>query len=337
MKKAFIIISVVVLAVIMYAYFLLFSSNTGTFKNKAVVYIPTGSTYENVKLILQENHIVSNMESFDKMARRMSFPNAIHPGKYQFTEGMGNYTMVQMLRGGKQVPVKLVINKLRTKNDIIKKICSNLEADSNQMRALFKDTAFLNKYQIDSNQIQTIIIPDTYQFYWNTDAKKAIEKIAKNYSKFWTNDRKQLAKKLNLTIPEVITLASIVEEETNMEEDKPKIASTYINRIRKGMPLQADPTLKFAVGNFALKRLLTVHTQFASPYNTYQNPGLPPGPICTPNTSTIDATLNAPETTFLYFCAREDFKGYSNFASTYEEHQQNARKYQQALNQRGIK
>lgn len=337
MKKAFLILGVLLIAALVYGYFLLFGSNTGDFKDKTFLYIPTGSSYENVKRLLEENHVLKNMASFDKMAQRMSYPEAIHPGKYQIDQGMGNYTIIQMLRRGRQVPVKLVINKLRTRNDIIRKICANLEVDSNELRSLFVDTIFLNKYQIDSNQIQAIILPDTYQFYWNTDGKKVMEKIAKNYSKFWTNDRREKAKKLNLSVPQIITLASIVEEETNKEEDKPNIASTYLNRIKKGMPLQADPTVKFAVGDFTIKRVLTVHTQIASPYNTYQKTGLPPGPICTPSINTIDATLDAPETNYLYFCAREDFKGYSNFAATYAEHQLNARKYQEALNARGIR
>ncbi|HPI54989.1 MAG TPA: endolytic transglycosylase MltG, partial [Chitinophagaceae bacterium] len=164
-----------------------------------------------------------------------------------------------------------------------------------------------------------------------------LDKIGRNYLKFWTAERKAKAAKQSMTQAQIITLASIVEEETNIPEDKLKIASTYMNRIHLGMPLQADPTLKFAVNDFTLRRLLTVHTQVNSPYNTYVHAGLPPGPICTPSMKTIDAVLDAPKTTYLYFCAREDFKGYSNFASTYAEHQQNARRYQAALNARGIK
>lgn len=250
---------------------------------------------------------------------------------------MGNFTIVQMLKGGKQIPVKLVINKLRTKDDIVRKICHSLEADSNELRMLFKDSSFLSTYGIDSNQIQVIVMPDTYQFYWNTNSKKAMEKIAKNYLKFWTKDRKDKAMKLNLSLPQIMTLSSIVEEETNMEDDKPIIASTYLNRLRKGMPLQADPTLKYAVGNFMLKRLTEVQMRSSSPYNTYRNKGLPPGPICTPAITTIDATLDAPATDYLYFCAREDLNGYSNFSTTYAEHLINAKKYQQALNKRGIR
>ena len=325
------------LAIAGYLYVLLFGSNTGEFSDKTFLFVPTGSTYSDLLKNLEENHVVRNIHSFDQMAKRIGLPTSVHPGKYQIKQGMGNFTIVQMLKGGKQIPVKLVINKLRTEDDIVRKICSSLDADSNAMRMLFKDTSFLSKYHIDSNQIQVIVMPDTYQFYWNTDSRKAMEKIAKNYMKFWTKDRRDKAKKMNLSVSQVITLASIVEEETNIDEDKPKIASTYLNRLRKGMPLQADPTLKYAVGDFMLKRLTEVQMRSFSLYNTYRNKGLPPGPICTPATATIDATLDAPQTDYLYFCAREDLKGYSNFSSTYTEHMANAKKYQEALNNRGIR
>ncbi len=337
MKKIFIILGVVLLAIAGYLYVLLFGSNTGEFSDKTFLFVPTGSTYSDLLKNLEENHVVRNIHSFDQMAKRIGLPTSVHPGKYQIKQGMGNFTIVQMLKGGKQIPVKLVINKLRTEDDIVRKICSSLDADSNAMRMLFKDTSFLSKYHIDSNQIQVIVMPDTYQFYWNTDSRKAMEKIAKNYMKFWTKDRRDKAKKMNLSVSQVITLASIVEEETNIDEDKPKIASTYLNRLRKGMPLQADPTLKYAVGDFMLKRLTEVQMRSFSLYNTYRNKGLPPGPICTPATATIDATLDAPQTDYLYFCAREDLKGYSNFSSTYTEHMANAKKYQEALNNRGIR
>lgn len=325
------------LLVIGYVFYVLFSSNTASFGDKATLYIPTGSSYEQVIQQLSEQHILNDMASFESMASRLGYQHQVKPGKYEIRQGMGNFTLVNMLKGGKQVPVKLVINKLRTKKDIIRKISSQLEADSNDIEALLHDSSFLAKYQIDSNQLQCMILPDTYQFFWNTDAKKALEKIGRNYLKFWTSERKAKATKQGMTQAEIITLASIVEEETNIPDDKLKIASTYMNRLRIGMPLQADPTLKFAVNDFTLRRLLTVHTQVNSPYNTYVNRGLPPGPICTPSMKTIDAVLDAPKTTYLYFCAREDFKGYSNFASSYEEHQQNARRYQEALNARGIK
>ncbi len=197
----------------------MFRSNTQDFGEKKYIYIPTGSRYQDLLTNLKNNQVLNDVESFDQMSSRLGLVDDIHPGKYEIRQGMGNFTIVKMLKGGKQVPVKLVINKLRTKNDIIRKICTQLEADSVQLRSLLHDPAFLAQYEIDSNQIQCAILPDTYQFYWNTDAKKAFEKIAKNYTKFWTNERKLKASKLNMTRAQVITLASIVEEETNKEED----------------------------------------------------------------------------------------------------------------------
>lgn len=337
LRKVFLIIGLTGLAIAAFFYWVLFSSNTGDFHEKAFLYIPTGATYARVLDSLQQNHILRDIKSFDRLARRLNYPDRVKPGKYQVKEGMGNFTIIQLLKGGKQVPVRLVLNKMRTPDEIIRKICSQLEADSNDMKQLFRDTAFLSQYHIDSNQVQVILLPDTYQFFWNTNARKAIEKIAKNHAKFWTAERRQKADQLGLSIPEVVTLASIIEEETNKEDDKPRIASTYLNRLKLHMPLQADPTLKYALRDFSLRRILQGHTQVNSPYNTYRNAGLPPGPICTPNLSTVDATLDAPATDYLYFCAREDFSGYSNFAATYAEHQVNARKYQDALNQRGIR
>lgn len=337
LRKAFIIIGLIGIAIGIYLYFLLFGSNTGTFSKKDFLYIPTGSNYDTVLQRLKKGNFIRNIRSFDKMAKRLNYPQVIKAGKYQIKPGMGNLTIVQLLKQGKQTPVKVVLNKLRTEDDIIRKICSNLEITPLELKALFRDSSFLQQYQIDSQQIQVIIVPDTYQFYWNTPPKKVIEKIARNYRKFWTDERKQKAAKFNLSIPEIVTLASIVEEETNKASDKPLIASTYLNRLKTGMPLQADPTLKFAVGDFTIKRLLHKHTQFPSTYNTYLNRGLPPGPICTPYEATIDSTLNAPVTDYLYFCASETFDGSSNFAATYAQHQENAKKYQRALNDRGIR
>ena len=320
-----------------YILYTLFNSNTNFDEQQKFIYVPTGSNYDNLLTNLKEQQCLKSIPSFERLADKMNLKNHIHPGKYKIENGMGNYSIVAMLRSGKQHPVKLVINKLRTKQDLIRKISKQLEADSNELKKLFSDNEFLKKFEIDSNQIQCLIIPDTYEFKWNTDAKKTIEKLAKGAASFWNNERLAKAKKMNMSKVQIITMASIVEEETNKKEDKYKIASTYLNRIKRAMPLQADPTCKFAVGDFAIKRVLKIHTQAKSPYNTYQIKGLPPGPICTPSKETIDAVLNAPQTDYIYFCAREDLKGYSNFAKNYQEHLANAKKYQEALNKRGIK
>jgi UPF0755 protein len=202
---------------------------------------------------------------------------------------------------------------------------------------LFSDSTFLKDYGIGVSQIQVLFMPNTYELYWNTSPEKVISKIAKSHQQFWNAERKSKARQLNLSIPDIITIASIVEEETNKHDEKPRIASVYLNRLKIGMKLGADPTVKFAVGDCALRRILNIHTQKVSPYNTYMVAGLPPGPICTPGKESIEAILNHEETNYLFFCAKEDFSGYHNFASSYNEHLENARRYQQALNQRNIK
>ena len=320
-----------------YILFKIFASNTGNFKEKKYLYIHTGSTYEQLLRTIQDSNVVHNIHSFESMASTLNLSSNIHPGRYEIKQGMGNFAIVQMLKKGQQSIVKLVIKKLRTKNDIIRKLSSQLEPDSAQWNRLFTDADFLQQNHIDSNQIQTLIMPNTYEFYWNTSAQKIINKLIAYQHKFWNENRLTQLQKLNLTQSQVITIASIVEEETNKNDEKPNIASVYINRYRIGMNLGADPTVKFAVGDFKLKRILKIHTQTLSPYNTYRLVGLPPGPICTPSESSIDAVLNATDTKYLFFCAKEDFSGYHNFANNYTEHLINAKKYQNALNNRGIK
>jgi UPF0755 protein len=271
------------------------------------------------------------------MAGTMGVDKQVHPGRYALEPGMSNYSLLRLLRSGVQSPVKLTLNKLRTKEQIIFKLSSQLEPDSAAFARLFSDSAFLKDYGIGVSQIQVLFMPNTYELYWNTSPEKVISKIAKSHQQFWNAERKSKARQLNLSIPDIITIASIVEEETNKHDEKPRIASVYLNRLKIGMKLGADPTVKFAVGDFALRRILNIHTQKVSPYNTYMVAGLPPGPICTPGKESIEAILNHEETNYLFFCAKEDFSGYHNFASSYNEHLENARRYQQALNQRNIK
>ena len=236
-----------------------------------------------------------------------------------------------MLRSGNQSPVNLVITKLRTKEDLAKKLGNNFECDSISVLQFLNNNDSLSKYDLDSNTAMTAVIPNTYILKWNNTPSTIFKKLFTEKEKFWNNKRKQQAAALQLSEKEVYTLASIVEEETNEEDDKGKIASVYINRMRTGMKLAADPTVKFAMKDFGLKRIYFKHLSYPSPFNTYQHTGLPPGPICTPSIKTIDAVLNAPSTDYLFFVAKPDFSGYSNFASTYEEHQKYARAYQQAL------
>lgn len=233
--------------------------------------------------------------------------------------------------------MRLVLKKLRTKQDLLLLIAKNLEADTATLAYMLGDNTFLGQYGLDSNTALCAIMPDTYEFFWNTSAEKVFAKIAKEYVAFWTAERKAKAAALGLSPQQVIIIASIVEEETNKNDEKPLVASVYINRYRIGMKLQADPTARYAYGDFMIKRITGVQTRYEHPYNTYRQAGLPPGPICTPSGKSIDAVLQAPSNKLLYFCAKEDFSGYHNFASTLAEHGANARKYHQALDARGIK
>lgn len=294
-------------------------------------YIRTGSTYASVKDSLAKKNIVAHIGIFDRVAGYLNYDRLVKPGKYKITEGISLVNLVRMLKSGNQAPVNLVINKLRTKEDFAKKIGENFESDSAVVSQFLNNRDSLSAYGLDTNTVLTAIIPNTYTLTWNTTVPKIFRRLYTTGKKFWNSQREAEALALGLDTKKVYILASIVEEETNRQDDKGKIASVYLNRMRNGMRLAADPTVKFALRDFGLKRIYFKHLSFPSPYNTYLNAGLPPGPICTPSIKTIDAVLQQPATDYLYFVARPDFSGYSNFAAGYEEHKRNARAYQQAL------
>jgi len=329
-------ISVIIIAMLLFGIYKAFGPNTGQFTRGEFLYIHTGADYEKVKAALEEGGFVSDMMTFDFMAKAAGLPQHIHPGKYKVNRFMSNYNLIRLLHSGKQTQVNLVINRLRTKQDLITLISTNLEADSSALKQMLDDPTYLSQFGLDTNTMMCAIVPNTYFFKWNTTADKAFRKIEENYSHYWDDAHKQMARKQGLTPVQSIIIASIVDEETNLNEDKPNIASVYINRLQKGMKLQADPTVKFAMGDFTIKRIAGQMLLNTSRYNTYLYEGLPPGPICTPAVSSIEAVLQAPKTDYLYFCAKEDFSGRSNFAATYDAQLKNARAYQQALDARGI-
>ena len=329
-------IAIIVIAIGALALYKVFGPNTGKFTQGEYLYIHTWADYAQVKAALQEGGFVSDMMSFDFLARQAKLPTHIHPGKYKIGSLMSNYSIIRLLHSGKQTPVKLVINRLRTKKELITLLATNLEADSSALQQMMQDKSYLSSFGLDTNTVMSGIMPDTYDFFWNTSADKAFRKIYKNYARFWDADRKAQANKQGLTPTQAIIIASIVDEETNISDDKGNIASVYMNRLKKGMKLQADPTVKFAVGDFSIRRIAGPMLGNTSPYNTYLYEGLPPGPICTPSVNSIEAVLQAPKTTYLYFCAKEDFSGRSAFASTYDEQLKNAHAYQKALDARGI-
>ncbi len=300
-------------------------------------YIPTGSSYAEVKESLIEKKIIGGPFFFDLLSKQVKYNQSVKAGRYAIRNGMNLFSLVRMLRAGNQAPVNLVITKLRTKEDLAAKLGNNFEADSATFSALLYNSEWWKQYQLDSNTLMTAIIPNTYTFLWNTAPEKVLAKLEKEKEKFWNEERRNKARIMNLRPEQVYTLASIVEEETNKEEDKGTIASVYFNRFQNNMKLQADPTVKFALRNFALKRVREKHIAVESPYNTYQNLGLPPGPICTPSSKTIDAVLNAPTTNYLFFVAKPDWSGLSNFSQSYDEHKIHAKNYQRFLDSVNIR
>lgn len=315
-----------------------FSPNvdTGT-RDVKYLYIPTGSDFNDVMRQLEKDGLLENSASFRFTAEQMHYPRKVKPGKYAVKRGMSNRALVTLLRSGEQVPIRITFSNLRTVEELAGAVGGKIEADSASIRFLFREKAWLDKYGMTPENSLCLLVPNTYEFRWNTSAEEFFERMAREYKHFWTDERKQKAERAGFSQAQVCILASIVEKETHKNDEKPLVAGVYINRYRKGWKLEADPTLVFASGDFALRRVLNEHKEIDSPYNTYLYSGLPPGPICMPAVSSIDAVLNFRQHDFMFFCAREDFSGYHNFAKTYSQHLVNARKFQQELNRRGIK
>lgn len=336
MKKIFAGIFILTLLVGVYAAWSIFGPVVSSPEGK-YFYIKTGSSYNDVKTALIKQDILSGVFFFNLIASKVKYNSNVKPGKYEIIGGSSLISLVKMLKAGRQSPVKLVINKLRTKEDFAGKIGRNFETDSARVIAFLTNNDSLQTYGLDTNTVMTAVIPNTYSLYWNTGFKKIFGKLKDEQEKFWNKERLQKAFDKSLTPLQVYTMASIVEEETNKPEDKGLIASVYMNRIARSQKLQADPTVKYAMRNFGLKRIRHSHLEYPSPYNTYLHMGLPPGPICTPSAKTIDAVLNAPQTKYMFFVAKPDFDGYSNFADTYTQHLVFAKAYQKALDSLIIK
>lgn len=330
MKKIFLAIILVLAAGGAYIGWNLYGPGIAAPKDK-FFYIKTGSSYETVKNELLEKGIVKNEFWFEKVSKRVQYDRNIRPGRYEIKNGSSLVSLVKMLKRGYQTPVNFTINKLRTKEDLAGRISRSFETDSSTAIRFLLSNDSLKKFGLDTNTAMTAVIPNTYSLKWTTGFNKIFERLKSEQEKFWTPERKQKAAAKNLSIEKVYTIASIVDEETNDPGDKGLIASVYINRVNKGMRLEADPTVKYAMRNFGLKRILHEHLDYTSPYNTYRNNGFPPGPICTPSPATIDAVLDAPETNYIFFVAKPDFSGASNFAETYSQHLVYARAYQKAL------
>lgn len=338
-KKIVLVIIVVAIAVGGYVgfdvYKKIFSPNIKVVKD--YVNIPTGSTFDDVKRILTEQQIVLDTASFNWVAKQMKYTTNIHPGHYKLQPGMSNKELVSLLRSGRQTPVKVTFNNIRTNAALAGQVAESIEADSISLLQILNNDSALKKYGFTSQTVIGMFIPNTYEFYWNTSANKFIERMAREYKDFWNAPRKLKAKTIGLTQTQVSAIAAIVEQETQKKDERPLVAGVYMNRYLKGWKLEADPTLVFALGDFSVQRVLNEYKEIDSPYNTYMYAGLPPGPICMPSISSIDAVLNYTKHEYFYFCAKDDFSGYHSFAKTYSEHLLNAKRFQMELNRRHIR
>ena len=260
----------------------------------------------------------------------------LHTGFYSFDGTESSLQAFRLLKGGHQMPIRLTIPRVRTIGQLSAYLGKRLMMDSTAVANILENPSTYKNCSKNKETIISLFLPDTYECYWNISPESLLKKMKREYDAYWTDERSGKAKKLGLTPEQVTTLASIVDEETNFGPEKPKVAGLYLNRLRKGMLLQADPTVKFAIGDFSIKRILHQHLTYESSYNTYLHKGLPPGPICLPTKEGIDAVLNAEHHPYLYMCAKEDFSGAHNFAANYDEHLANARRYTKELNRRGF-
>lgn len=303
---------------------------------QAFITIPTGSSFADVKMELYSHGYIINRRNFEWVARLRDYPESIRPGRYRIDESMSNLELINLLRSGAQTAVKLTFNNVRTPDLLAGRLAAQIEADSATFMQLFNDSLFLDSLGIKKTEIFNIFMPDTYEVYWDTPARSVIKRMKTEADKFWQGERNAKLERIKLSRNEAITLASIVEKETNKNDEKARVAGVYMNRLKNGWLLEADPTLVFAHGDFGIRRVLAVHKTINSPYNTYLYHGLPPGPIYLPSKASIDAVLNYEDHQYMFFCAREDFSGYHNFARTLDQHNLNAYKYRQALNRRNI-
>lgn len=333
---------VIISGLILYGFIIInqiFSENTKFVEKEVYVHIPSDSNYETAKAIITP--YIKNMDRFEMVASKRNYLDNVKAGRFLFTKGMNSYELVKALRYN--VPVKLAFNNQERLENFAGRISSQIEADSISLLKTIKDSVFMKENGFNEDNVFAMFIPNTYEFYWNTSARKFRDKMIKEYHKFWTDERINKAKLQNLTPVEATILASIVHKESVKKDERPRIAGVYLNRLRLGMPLQADPTVIYAIKKKSndfeqvIKRVFYNDLVMASPYNTYVNIGLPPGPIAMPDITAMEAVLNPEKNDFIYFCASVDRFGYHEFAATLSEHNKNAKKYSNWINSQGVK
>lgn len=305
--------------------------------NREYLYIRTGATFNDVFDTIKKDDIVKDSTTFYWAAQNMNYADRVKPGRYHLKEGMSNRRLINMLASGTQEPVTLSFHNLRLKEQFAGFVSKKIEPDSLAILKLLDSASFVQQYGFTTDNVYTMFIPNTYQIYWNTSAEKFFRRMYANYEKFWTPERKQQATDIGLDPIKVTILASIVDGEALHDDEMPTIAGLYMNRLKKGMKLESDPTIIFAEYDFTIHRVLSKYLTVNSPYNTYVHTGLPPGPIMMPSVNAIKSVLNYQHNDYIYMCAKEDFSGYHNFATNVADHLANARRYQEALNERNIK
>lgn len=319
-------------------YVIVLEPNTAFETKEQVVFIPTNATFNDVKTIIYP--YIKRWDDFERFADKRGYSSQVLAGRFVLKQGMHNFDLVRALRSNQAV--RLTFNNQERLEDLAGRVSQQIEADSLSLLMAFRAADFLETYEATAEQALALFLPNTYEFYWNTSAIAFRDRVVREYVKFWNEDRRQKAENLGFTPIQATILASIVQKETAKVDERPKVAGVYLNRLRKGMPLQADPTVIFAMKNNAqnfdwvIKRVYIKDLSVDSPYNTYQNTGLPPGPIFMPDINAIEAVLNFESHNYIYFCASPERPGYHEFAVTYEKHQENSRKYHQWIKKLGI-
>ena len=342
MKNKKLILSVIIFSTLLttfslYFFQIFFSPNFLINSPEKNIYIYESTSFKNLQDTLDQKGYINDLVSFSFLSKIMKYNNNIKPGSYVIESNMSNYDLIQKLRSGNQSPLKITFNNIRNLDELSKKITKKLKIDSDDFIDYLYSREWQNK--ISKFKLENVILmflPDTYEVYWNISSKSLFQKMKYEYDYFWNDTRKAKAKKINLSEMQIGILASIVQAETNHLDEASNIAGVYINRLNKKMYLAADPTLVYAHNDFSIKRVLNIHKKINSPYNTYRNKGLPPGPINMPEKTFIDAVLNYNNHNYYFFCAKDDFSGYHVFATNLKEHNRNAKKFHRALNKRRI-
>lgn len=330
-KKLVLALLVIVLLVGAWAAYKYFSSATTFSDNSKFLYIPTRAGYNDLVQIIKDSQFVESTSSFDFLAKRMGLDKRVKPGRYEIKKGMNMVDIVRLLRNGTQSPINFTVAKVRTHEGLAGMIGRKFECDSTAALSFLNSADSMKRFGLTPSEALVMIIPDTYTYFWNSSPATIFEKFHDAYEKLWTAERRKQAEQLGLTPVTATILASIVEEETNAQDEKGLMASVYLNRYRKGQPLGADPTVRYALRDFNVKQILYAHLKTESPYNTYLNKGFPPGPICTPSLQTLDAVLQSPQTDYLFFVAKSDFSGRHDFSVTFKEHVAKANAFRKEL------